>query len=147
MTKSSQCWTIPDRIDRRFDHPRDGAPEIGEELQERIGFLFRDLVRAILRQPLLRLGLRPSGDDPNFFWSSGMVTDFRSSFDSGFEPSLDSGFALSSGFASGLDSGLSASVFTMTVLLFLYISTGSWSRGRAWKIDGQVLSTKSHSRF
>ena len=40
-----------------FNHPRDGAPEIGEELQEGIRFRFRDLVRAILCQPLLRFGL------------------------------------------------------------------------------------------
>jgi hypothetical protein len=73
-----------------------------------------------------------------------MVTDFRSSFDSGFEPSLDSGS--DSGFASALDSGLSASVFTMTVLLFL-ISPPGLGPEEAGKIDGQALSTKSHSRF
>jgi len=38
-----------------FDHPRDGAPEIGEEFQKRIGFLFLDLVRPVLGQPFLRL--------------------------------------------------------------------------------------------
>ena len=42
---------------RRFDHPRDGTPKIGEEFQERIGFLFFNLVRPILGQPFLRLGL------------------------------------------------------------------------------------------
>ena len=42
---------------RHFDHPRDRAPEIGEELQERIGLLLFDLVRPVLGQPLLRLGL------------------------------------------------------------------------------------------
>ena len=47
----------PRQNDRRFDHPRNGAPEIAEELQECIGFLLRDLVRTILRQPFLRLGL------------------------------------------------------------------------------------------
>ena len=40
-----------------FDHPRDGTPKIGEEFQERIGFLFFNLVRPILGQPFLRLGL------------------------------------------------------------------------------------------
>ena len=42
---------------RRFNHPRDGTPEIGKEFQERIGFLFFNLVRTILGKPLLRLGL------------------------------------------------------------------------------------------
>ena len=42
---------------RRFDHPRDRAPEIGEELQKRIGLLLLDLVGPVLDQPLLRLGL------------------------------------------------------------------------------------------
>ncbi len=42
---------------RHFDHPRDGTPKIGEEFQERIGFLFFNLVRPILGQPFLRLGL------------------------------------------------------------------------------------------
>ena len=42
---------------RRFDHPRDGTPKIAEEFQELIGLLFRNLVRPILGQPLLRLGL------------------------------------------------------------------------------------------
>ncbi len=37
---------------RRFNHPRDGTPEIGQEFEERIVFLFRNLVRAILGQPL-----------------------------------------------------------------------------------------------
>ena len=45
---------------RRFDHPRDGSPNIGEEFQEWIGFLFFDLVRSISRQPFLRLGLTES---------------------------------------------------------------------------------------
>ena len=42
---------------RHFDHPRNGTPKIGEEFQERIGFLFFNLVRPILGQPFLRLGL------------------------------------------------------------------------------------------
>ena len=41
----------------RFDHPRDGTPKISEEFQKRIGFLFFDLIRPILGQPFLRLGL------------------------------------------------------------------------------------------
>ena len=42
---------------RGFNHPRNGSPEIGEKLQESIGFLFRDLVRPVFRQPLLGFGL------------------------------------------------------------------------------------------
>jgi hypothetical protein len=42
---------------RRFDHPGDRTPEIGEEFQDLVGLLLRDLVRPILGQPLLRLGL------------------------------------------------------------------------------------------
>jgi hypothetical protein len=42
---------------RPFDHPRDGTPKIGEESQIRIGFLFFNLVRPILGQSFLRLGL------------------------------------------------------------------------------------------
>nr|WP_241499234.1 hypothetical protein [Chromobacterium sphagni] len=42
---------------RRFNHPRDGSPEITEEFQERIDLLFPDLVRPVLGQPFLRLGL------------------------------------------------------------------------------------------
>ena len=41
----------------RFDHPWDGTPEIAEEFQERTGFLFFNLVRPVLDQPLFRLGL------------------------------------------------------------------------------------------
>jgi hypothetical protein len=41
----------------RFDHPRDGTPKIGEEFQERIRFLLFNIVRSILGQPFLRLGL------------------------------------------------------------------------------------------
>ncbi len=33
---------------RHFNHPRDGPPKIGEELQERIGLLLFNLVRPIL---------------------------------------------------------------------------------------------------
>ena len=42
---------------RHLDHPRDRTPKIGEKFQEQIGFLFFDLVRPILGQPFLRLGL------------------------------------------------------------------------------------------
>jgi len=40
-----------------LDHPRDGAPEIAEEFQPWTGFLFYQLVRPVLGQPFLRLGL------------------------------------------------------------------------------------------
>ena len=43
--------------DGSLDHPRDGAPEVGQELQERVVLLLLDLVRPVLRQPLLRFGL------------------------------------------------------------------------------------------
>ena len=55
-----KIWPVPGyrREDHRhFDHPRDGTPKIGEEFQERIGFLFFNFVRPILDQPFLRLGL------------------------------------------------------------------------------------------
>ncbi len=42
---------------RRFDHPRDRTPEVGEEFQDRVGLLLLDLIRPILGEPLLRLGL------------------------------------------------------------------------------------------
>ena len=51
---------VPDRTrqnHRYFDHPWDGTPKIAEEFQERVGFPFFDLVRPILGQPFLRLGL------------------------------------------------------------------------------------------
>ena len=57
MKKSGQCPTTARQNHRHFDHPRDGTPKIGEEFQERIGFLFFNLVRPILGQPFLRLGL------------------------------------------------------------------------------------------
>ena len=34
---------------RHLDHPRDRSPEIAEEFQERVGLLFLDLVRPVLR--------------------------------------------------------------------------------------------------
>ena len=42
---------------RRFDHPRDWTPEIGEELQKLAGLLLLDFVWPILSEPLLRLRL------------------------------------------------------------------------------------------
>ena len=51
---------VPDHArqnDRNLDHPRDGAPKIGEEFEERIGLLFFNLVGPVLGQPFLRLGL------------------------------------------------------------------------------------------
>ncbi len=56
----AEILPVPDRgrqNHRHFNHPRDGAPEVGEEFQDRIGLLFFDLVRPILGQPLQRLGL------------------------------------------------------------------------------------------
>jgi hypothetical protein len=41
----------------RFDHPRDRTPKIGEEFQEQVGLLFFNLVRPVLGQPFLCLGL------------------------------------------------------------------------------------------
>ena len=42
---------------RCFNHPWDGAPEISQEFEERIVFLYRYLVRPVLGKPLCRLGL------------------------------------------------------------------------------------------
>ena len=42
---------------RDLDHPRDRAPEVAEELQKRVRSVLGDLVRAVLGQALLRLGL------------------------------------------------------------------------------------------
>ena len=47
----------PRQNHRRFNHPRDGTPEISKEFQERIGFLFFNLIRAVLSKTFLRLGL------------------------------------------------------------------------------------------
>ena len=41
---------------RDFDHPRDWAPEVGEELEELIGLLLFDLIRPVLGEALLCLG-------------------------------------------------------------------------------------------
>ena len=57
MKKSGQWRTIAEKHHRDFDHPRNGAPEVAEEFEQRVCLLFRDLVGAILSQPLLRLGL------------------------------------------------------------------------------------------
>ena len=43
---------------RRLDHPGNGTPKVGKELQQWIGLLLLDLVRPVLGQALLRLGLR-----------------------------------------------------------------------------------------
>ena len=60
--KQNDAKVRPMPVDRRedhgrFDHPRDRPPEIAEEFQERIGLLFFDLVRPVVGQPFLRLGL------------------------------------------------------------------------------------------
>ena len=50
---------VPDRAgqdDGDLDHPRDWAPEVAEELQQRVGLVLGDLVRPVLRQPSRRLG-------------------------------------------------------------------------------------------
>jgi hypothetical protein len=58
----------PGQDDCHFDHPRNGTPEIGEELQELVGFLFRDRIRAVLGQPLLSFGLAEAvGRRPQLF--------------------------------------------------------------------------------
>ena len=76
---------------RHFDHPRDGTPKIGEEFQEAIGFLFFNLVRPILGQPFLRLGLSEAiRRRPNFFSTSGRGRDFKSSFAWDFDLGPDS---------------------------------------------------------
>ena len=79
--------------DRHLDHPRDGPPEIAEELQKRIGLLFLDFVGPVLASVASSPppGVRPSGDEPNFFSTSGRGRVCRSSFASGFESALDPG--------------------------------------------------------
>ncbi len=47
----------PRQNHRRFNHPRDRTPEISKEFQERIGFLFFNLISAVLSKTFLRLGL------------------------------------------------------------------------------------------
>ena len=41
---------------RRFDHPGDRTPKIGQEFEDLVGLLLSDFVRPVLRQPFLRLG-------------------------------------------------------------------------------------------
>jgi len=51
---------VPDRAGqdhRDLDHPRDRAPEVGQELQQRVRLVLGDLVRAVRRQPFRRLDL------------------------------------------------------------------------------------------
>ena len=43
---------------RGFDHPRNRSPEVREKFEQRVAFLFRQFVVAILRQPTRRLRLR-----------------------------------------------------------------------------------------
>ena len=77
---------------RRFDHPRDRTPEIGEEFQELDWFSFLRSRWAHIGSAVSapRLDVRPSGDDPNFFSTFGKGRDFRSSFALGFDPGLES---------------------------------------------------------
>ena len=47
----------PGEDDRDLDHPRNGAPEIAEEFQQRVLLLFNKFIRAVFGQPFFRLGL------------------------------------------------------------------------------------------
>ena len=92
MKKSGQCRSTPERITGGFDHPGDGTPEVGQQLQQRIGLLLGDLVGPVLAQPLLRLGLAEAvGREPKRFSTSARGRDFRSSFASGLESGCASG--------------------------------------------------------
>ena len=42
---------------RYYDHPRNRTPEVGQELEEGVGLLLRNFVRAVLSQALLCFGL------------------------------------------------------------------------------------------
>jgi len=46
MKKSGQCVQHAGQDHRDFDHPRDWAPEVGEELEETDGLLLFDLISA-----------------------------------------------------------------------------------------------------
>ena len=82
--------------------------------KERVGLLLFDLVRPILSQALLGLGLSEAVcRGPQFFSTSEMGRDFKSSFASGF----DVGFAL----------GFSAIVFAIVCLLWV------------WRVDDSAL--------
>lgn len=84
-----------------FDHASDRAPKIAEKLQERMSDFLREFVRTVLRQPFRSsIALRPSFGDPIFLKTSGLGTDFRSSFASDGDFALGSGFAASAGLAS-----------------------------------------------
>ena len=85
MPKSGQCRATARQNHGRFDHPGNRAPKIGKELQERIGFLFFDLVRPILGQTFLRLGLGEAiRRRSSFFSTLTRGKDFKSSSESGF---------------------------------------------------------------
>ena len=54
---------VPDRAgqdDGDLDHPRDRAPKVAEELQQRVGLVLGDLIRPVLRQPSCRLSTAQS---------------------------------------------------------------------------------------
>ena len=57
MPKSGQCPAARRQDHRRFDHPGDRTPEVGEKFQDLVGLLLRDLIRPVFNQPLLRLGI------------------------------------------------------------------------------------------
>ena len=80
MMKSGQCCSDARQDHGHFDHPGDRSPKILEEFQQRVGFFLLDLVRAILGQPLCRLGLAEAiGDEPSCFSTSARGSVFRSS--------------------------------------------------------------------
>jgi hypothetical protein len=59
-TDDDEVRPVPDRPgqdDRDLDHPRDRTPEVGQELQHRVGRVLGDLVRPVLLQPRCGLGL------------------------------------------------------------------------------------------
>ncbi len=53
MMKSGQCAQRGGEDHRHLDHPRDRTPEVGEELQERIGLALLELVGSVLEESLL----------------------------------------------------------------------------------------------
>jgi len=77
-----------------FNHPRNRTPEVGEELQDLVGFFFGDRVGPYWREAFLSFGLaEASGEDPSFFWRSAIGMDFRSSPDLGFASGFKSSLA------------------------------------------------------
>ena len=93
---------------RRFDHPRDRAPEIAEEFQQLVGLLFLDLVGPVLGQPFLRLGLAEAvRRRPQFLLDLRQRQSFQIVLRIGFRARLRRGFGFSLrlGFSFGLRDG------------------------------------------